>query len=191
MAHSWSTASSSAVSNTLARSRISTSSCWNIKGRCGRSVVSVTSLFTSLGASFLPERRNCHRRPQDSTSVGLTHSNESMLHLSAIMTPACIQYRCLELRHDVDAEFLFHRFMPNDNQIAPPSEHDQLHRKPYWSHVVLIVKWSGYDISSQYHSSVPMTSPHAHVQQTLALTRFRRTRRSPKRLYRPLRNCNS
>ena len=79
------------------------------------------------------ERCDSHRRSQHSTIVGLAHNTSCELHPSAIMKPLCLQYRGLELRHDVDAEYLCTRLLADDNHIASPREHDKRHGKSDWS----------------------------------------------------------
>ena len=49
------------------------------------------------------------------------------LHPSSILTRLCRQYRGLELRHDIDTEFLLQRLLADGNINAPRRQHDQRH----------------------------------------------------------------
>ena len=72
----------------------------------------------------------------------------------------CLQYRYLELRNDVDSEFL-QRLVSDDNRIASLREHDDLR------------SLSGTDtISFNFHTSAPTKTPHAHSQQMPASPQF-------------------
>ena len=63
------------------------------------------------------------------------------------------RYICLELRHDVDAEFLSQPFQADHNYVALTRKHDEgmvIRSGP--NYCVLIVKWSGHDRISTLHS---------------------------------------
>ena len=52
-------------------------------------------IHVTIRAAARSERRDSHRRPQHSPSVGLVHSTSCSLHLRAILTPVYLQHLCV------------------------------------------------------------------------------------------------
>ena len=73
------------------------------------------------------ERCDGHRRSHHRSNVGLAHRTSCKLYLGAILTSLCLQCRGVQLRHDVDAEFLSPRLLPDDNHVPSPREHGRRH----------------------------------------------------------------
>ena len=92
-----------------------------------------------------------HRRSQHSTIVGLAHRTSCELHPSDIVTPLCLQYRGLKLRHDVDAEFLSQFFPMMTTSPLPGSTINSMVNRT-GPHGVSIVKWSGHNCVSISYS---------------------------------------
>ena len=102
----------------------------------------------------LPERRNSHRCPQRSASVGLAHSTSSSLDLWDIFTPVCLHHRFLELAPRHRSHLSIMVFCPIITTPPPPGSTMNGIVNRTGPHMVLIVRWSRHDFLTMSHLSL-------------------------------------
>ena len=71
-------------------------------------------------AAARSKRHDSHRCPQHSPSIGLVHSTSCRLHLTAILTPVCLQHKCLKPGDDIDPKFSLKVVCPMITTSPPP-----------------------------------------------------------------------
>ena len=98
------------------------------------------------------ECSDSHRSSQHSTIVGLVHRSSCKLNPSTTLTPLCLEYKGLGMRHDIDAQSLSQRLPPDYNHTASPKKRDERHGLFDWFRWCFGCKLEGTRLVSISHS---------------------------------------